>query len=64
MKKNYYVNYDAVIEKRKEQNLISGDTLLVRCGKVGQWKEFMSPEMIEKFEKWERTNLAGTGLSF
>lgn len=36
----------------------------IRKGQVGGYKEEMSPEMIERFDKWIQENTKGTGLRF
>lgn len=63
MKENRAVNYEPVIEVNKKYNLIEEDGTFMRCGKVGEWKEFMNQELINRFEKWENENLKNTGLS-
>lgn len=36
----------------------------IRKGEVGDWKNYMSEELVGKFDAWTETNLAGTGLIF
>ncbi len=36
----------------------------MRQGKAGTWKESLSPELIKKFDDWEREGLKGSTLSF
>lgn len=64
MKENRAVNYEPVVEINKKYNLIKENGSFMRCGKVGEWKEVMNPQMIEKFEKLEKEKLTGTNLSF
>ena len=36
----------------------------MRKGKVGDWKDRLSPEMISRFEKWENKWLQDSDLQF
>ena len=38
--------------------------LILRKGVVGDWKNYFTPEMNERFEKEVRAKLKGTGLEF
>lgn len=65
MRKNKYVNnedFKEFIEKFNSGPKIEGH--FMNRGKVGNFKEEMTPEMIKKFDDWMEKNLAGTGLSF
>ncbi len=64
MKNNRAVNYEPVIEINKKYNLIDEEGSFMRCGKVGEWKDVMSPQLCDRFEKWEKENLKNTGLMF
>lgn len=64
MKQNRAVNYEPVIEINKKYNLIEEDGSFMRCGKIGEWKEIMNPDLKDRFEKWEEENLKDSGLSF
>ena len=55
MKKNA-ANY---VMKNKE-----GEASLLRKGVVGDWKNYFTPELNERFEKEVMTKLKGSGLEF
>ena len=38
--------------------------ILIHKGKVGDWKNHFSPEMIQILDQWIEKNLTGTGLKF
>jgi len=38
--------------------------MILRKGVVGDWKNYFTPEMNERFEKEVLANLKGTGLEF
>ena len=40
------------------------DMGFIRKGEVGGWKNYMTDELVAKFDDWTNANLAGTGLSF
>ncbi|XP_049956268.1 luciferin sulfotransferase-like isoform X1 [Schistocerca serialis cubense] len=63
MKNNPSVNYEAVVEINRTYNLIAADGEFMRSGTVGEWKAKMSPELIDKFDKWKEENLKDTGLT-
>lgn len=63
MKKNPAVNYEAVVEINRTFNLIDAEGQFMRSGKVGEWKDKMTPELIDKFDAWTEKNLKGTGLT-
>ncbi|XP_014225888.1 estrogen sulfotransferase, testis isoform-like [Trichogramma pretiosum] len=63
MKKNPAVNREVNIKWMKSQSKVDGE--FMRSGTVGQWKETMSEEMIEKFDAWIIENLKQCkGLEF
>jgi hypothetical protein len=64
MKNNPSVNYEAAIEINRRFNLTPADGHFMRSGQVGNYKEAMSPELIEEFDRWTQENLAGSELSF
>lgn len=65
MKNNNAVNYDWLV---KMSNMYKPDrnkeNRFMRQGKVGGYKEAMTPEMIERFDKWTEENTKGTGLTY
>ncbi|KAJ9600879.1 hypothetical protein L9F63_000991 [Diploptera punctata] len=64
MKNNRAVNYEAATEINRKFNLVLAEGQFMRSGKVGNYKEVMSPELIDKFDCWIQENLAGSGLTF
>jgi estrone sulfotransferase len=64
MKNNPAVNYEAAIEINHRLKLVTEDGHFMRSGQVGNYKEAMSPEIIEEFDRWTQENLAGSDLSF
>ena len=41
-----------------------GETSLLRKGEVGDWKNYFTPELNERFEKEVLAKLKGSGLEF
>lgn len=64
MKTNPAVNYEEAVELNKKLKLIQADGQFMRSGQVDQWKEKMSGEVIERFDKWTVENLKNTDLRF
>lgn len=64
MKNNRSVNYETLVELNSKFKLVDGEGSFMRSGSVGGYKQAMSPELIEKFDKWTVENTAGTGFSF
>lgn len=58
MKYNPYVNYEDFFK------LVNLKGSFMRSGTVGSYKQMMSSELIEKFDKWTLENTKGTGFSF
>ncbi|XKL63787.1 hypothetical protein PGB90_006151 [Kerria lacca] len=63
MRENRSINQEPFIEIYKKWFPVNSEGKFIRCGGIDQWKADMSPEMIEKFKKWEKENLVGTGLT-
>lgn len=51
-------------KRRGPEFVARADVGFIRKGEVGDWKNYMSDELVAKFDAWTETNLAGTGLSF
>ncbi|KAJ1531903.1 hypothetical protein ONE63_000547 [Megalurothrips usitatus] len=65
MKNNPAVNLELVMAKRRGPDFVPRpDMAFIRKGEVGDWKNYMSDELVAKFDAWTEANLAGTGLSF
>lgn len=65
MKKNPGVNLASILDKYVETNdLKKNGNSFIRKGQVGDWKNFMTPELSKQFDDWIETNTKGTGLSF
>lgn len=66
MKNNRAVNYEPVVElyKKYELGLTLEDGSFMRCGRVGQWKEKMSPSLIQQFEEWDLEYMANGDYPF
>lgn len=62
MKNNPSVNYEWMMEERSKFSSIKGS--FMRSGTVGSYKQRMSPELIEKFNRWTLENTKGTKLFF
>jgi len=56
MKNNPSVNYDEITEKLLKVQGAERKTHFMRKGKVGSWKEEMSPLSISKLDKWMEAN--------
>lgn len=62
MKTNPAVNYDWLV---KMSNWLTRDNnSFMRKGKVGGYKEVMTPEMIERFDTWTYENTKDTDLTY
>ncbi|KAK5638164.1 hypothetical protein RI129_012459 [Pyrocoelia pectoralis] len=62
MKNNSAVNYEKVINDRKQYDP-TVDRGFIRSGKVGGYKEEMSPELINKFDEWIKKNIENTDFN-
>jgi len=56
MKTNPSVNYDEVTEYLTHLHGEARKTHFIRKGKVGSWKEELSPESIKKLDDWITKN--------
>ncbi|CAG9759667.1 unnamed protein product [Ceutorhynchus assimilis] len=65
MRQNPAVNYDWLV---KLSHMFKPDkdktNSFMRQGKVGAFKETLTPELIERFDKWTAENTRGTGLTY
>jgi len=56
MKSNPYVNYDEITDKLTRVHGTERKTHFMRKGKVGSWREELSPQSIEKMNEWIAKN--------
>lgn len=61
MQKNPAVNIKSFLTLNgdKEKNV-----QFIRKGQIGDWKNYMSSELSDRFDEWTRKNTEGTGLEF
>ena len=52
MKANPAVNYEEAVEINKRFKLIEREGEFMRNGKLNQWREHMSKEMVNRFDSW------------
>lgn len=64
MRQNPSVNFENMIKLNKMCNLTTADGQFIRSGTVDQWKESMSPEMIQRFDEWIADNIKNSDFSF
>ncbi|XP_046737700.1 luciferin sulfotransferase-like [Diprion similis] len=64
MRANPATNNEDLIRRIKKVTRSTVDGKFMRCGEMNQWKFEMSPDIIERFDRWTRENLKGTGLYF
>lgn len=56
MKNNPSVNYEDIVGNMRKMHGKVHDSKFMRKGKVGSWKEEMTPEMIAKMDAWMEKN--------
>lgn len=61
MQKNPAVNLEPIIGT---QELDRKGVKFIRKGQIGDWKNYMTPEMSAKFDQWIEEKFAGSGLEF
>jgi hypothetical protein len=65
MKKNPAVNLEPIMAKKNGPDFLQTTELrFIRKGQVGDWKNYMTPEMAARFDAWTEENIRGTGLTF
>ena len=64
MKNNRAVNYEPLIELNQKNGIFDRDLngSFIRCGKIGSWKEMMTPDMAERFKKWDQDHLKNINI--
>ncbi|XP_035702454.1 luciferin sulfotransferase isoform X2 [Folsomia candida] len=56
MRTNPYVNYDEITDKLTSIHGVERKTHFMRKGKVGSWREELSPESVGKLDAWIEVN--------
>lgn len=65
MKENPAVNLEPIMRQSFGDEYLDGtDLRFIRRGEVGDWRNYMTDDMSQKFDKWTEQNLKGTGLNF
>ncbi|XP_014239915.1 sulfotransferase family cytosolic 1B member 1-like [Cimex lectularius] len=65
MRENPAINLDPFLQARNGPGFRQeGDKTFIRKGQVGDWRNYMSEELSNRFDKWTKENLEGTGLEF
>lgn len=61
MRTNPAVNLEHILkEKGADEN--NPDVKFIRKGKIGDWKNYMSADLSQKFDNWMQKNLENTDL--
>jgi len=56
MKNNPSVNYEDVVGNMRKMHGTDHNSKFFRKGKVGSWKDEMTPEMVAKLDAWIAEN--------
>lgn len=56
MKNNPAVNYEDIVGNMRKMHGKNHDSKFMRKGKVGSWKDEMTPEMSAKLDAWIAQN--------
>lgn len=67
MQKNPAVNLEPIIYAGDEPGVDRNDkdvVKFIRKGQIGDWKNYMSNELSERFDVWTELNTRGSGLKF
>ncbi|KAJ6635541.1 Luciferin sulfotransferase [Pseudolycoriella hygida] len=64
MQRNRAVNLEALYNPNGDETDEKNSVKFIRKGQIGDWKNYMSDEMSERFDEWIERNSYGTGLSF
>ncbi|RZB73451.1 amine sulfotransferase [Asbolus verrucosus] len=65
MRDNRGCNMEGILDTKHGQGFFNriGDHF-IRKGKIGDWKNHMTPELAKRFDDWIEENTKGTGLTF
>lgn len=61
MATNPSVNMELLLGKAQKDD---PDHKFIRKGKVGDWTNYMSEDLVRRFDEWMEKYLCGTGLKF
>lgn len=65
MKTNRAVNLEAILEKSFGTSYLEAtDLRFIRKGEIGDWKNYMSEDLSNRFDEWAEQHLKGSELSF
>uniref|UniRef100_A0A146MEA5 Sulfotransferase family cytosolic 1B member 1 n=4 Tax=Lygus hesperus TaxID=30085 RepID=A0A146MEA5_LYGHE len=65
MRQNPTVNLQPVLQaKNGPEFKQEGDQTFIRKGQVGDWRNYLSEDVSNRFDKWIKENIEGTGLTF
>lgn len=62
MAANPSVNMEKLLSNETQQE--NPNDKFIRKGKVGDWVNYMSKDLSQRFDKWTEEHLRGTGLQF
>ncbi|XP_034178892.1 sulfotransferase 2 [Osmia lignaria lignaria] len=60
MAANPAINLESILPQKG----VSDDDKFLRKGKVGDWRNYMSEELSQRFDEWTEKHLRGSGLDF
>ncbi|XP_078051833.1 sulfotransferase 2, partial [Augochlora pura] len=60
MSANPAINLENILPPKE----VPEDNKFLRKGKVGDWRNYMSPELSERFDRWTEKHLSGSGLDY
>jgi hypothetical protein len=66
MQTNPAVNLETIMfdSQNTEPNGSQSSIKFIRKGEIGDWKNYMTPAMSDKFDQWIKLRFGGTGLEF
>ncbi len=64
MQQNRSVNLEQLYNPDGEDTKEKPSIKFIRKGQIGDWKNYMTDEMSERFDEWIDLNSRGTGLEF
>lgn len=64
MQRNQAVNLEPLYNPEGEDAVEKNSAKFIRKGQIGDWKNYMTDEMSERFDEWIDLHSSGTGLEF